>query len=139
MQPNGQTQQPTQPAPVVQPVAQPQPMVGQPDNIGTPAPAVAPAAPAQEKSLMIKFEDDLQFEVKREIFDDMRFMDLYAEVTEDQLKVSKLVRFLIGSDNYESIFHYYESKGQRFTITKFGEVFEKLDSDLQSNPDFLKQ
>lgn len=105
-----------------------------------PAPAapVAPAAP-QKKSITIKFEEDLKFEVTSDVVDDMRFMDLYAEVAEDQLKVTKLIKFLIGADNYQSIFTYYESRGQKFTITKFGEVFDQLDKDLNSNPDFLSR
>lgn len=124
MDPNDQNNnQPTQPAAPQQPA---------------PAAPVAPAAPQQKKSITIKFEEDLKFEVTSDVVDDMRFMDLYAEVSEDQLKVTKLIKFLIGADNYESIFNYYESRGQKFTITKFGEVFEQLDRDLQSNPDFLR-
>jgi len=94
--------------------------------------------PAKIKSIVVVFEDDLKFEITPEVVDDMRFMDLYAEVAEDQLKIPKLMRFLLGSAEYDSIFTYYESRGQRFSITKFGEVFEKLDKDLNSNPDFLK-
>ena len=103
--------------------------------------APAPQQPAQpeEKKLEIKFEEDLKFYVTRDVVDDMRFMELYGEVSEDQLKVTKLLRFLLGSDNYESIFTYYESRGQRFTITKFTEVFTKLDKDLNSQPDFLSK
>lgn len=106
-----------------------------------PAPAapVAPAAPQAPKAITIKFEEDLKFEVTSDVVDDMRFMDLYAEVAEDQLKVTKLIKFLIGADNYQSIFTYYESRGQKFTITKFGEVFDQLDKDLNSNPDFLSR
>lgn len=127
MDPNDQNNQPTQPvAAAPQPAAQP-------------APAVAPAAPEPKKAIIIKFEEDLQFEITSDVVDDMRFMDLYAEVSEDQLKVTKLIKFLIGADKYESIFNYYESKGQRFTITKFGEVFEQLDKDLNANPDFLSR
>lgn len=114
---------------------QPQPAAAQ-----QPAPAapVAPAVPPK-KSITIKFEEDLKFEVTSDVVDDMRFMDLYAEVAEDQLKVTKLIKFLIGADNYQSIFTYYESRGQKFTITKFGEVFDQLDKDLNSNPDFLSR
>lgn len=106
-----------------------------------PAPAapVAPAAPQAPKAITIKFEEDLKFEVTSDVVDDMRFMDLYAEVAEDQLKVTKLIKFLIGADKYQSIFTYYESRGQKFTITKFGEVFDQLDKDLNSNPDFLSR
>lgn len=132
MDPNDQNNnQPTQPAP-----ATPQPAAN-PAAAG--AHYQAPAAPQQKKSITIKFEEDLKFEVTSDVVDDMRFMDLYAEVSEDQLKVTKLIKFLIGADNYESIFNYYESRGQRFTITKFGEVFEQLDKDLNSNPDFLSR
>lgn len=108
---------------------------------GQPAPAVQPpaAAPAPTKSITIKFEEDLQFEVTSDVIDDMRFMELYAEVSEDQLKITKLIKFLLGEAQYESIFTYYESKGQRFTITKFGQVFEQLDKDLNANPDFLSR
>lgn len=88
--------------------------------------------------MTIQFEDDLKFEITSDVVDDMRFMDLYAEVSEDQLKIPKLMRFLLGEKEYESIFTYYESKGQKFRITKFGEVFEKLDKDLNANPDFLR-
>lgn len=132
MDPNDQNNnQPTQPAAAAQPATA---------QFTPPQAAnVAPAAPQQKKSITIKFEEDLKFEVTSDVVDDMRFMDLYAEVSEDQLKVTKLIKFLIGADNYESIFNYYESRGQRFTITKFGEVFEQLDKDLNSNPDFLSR
>ena len=123
--PDEQTNQPTQPAAAPQQPAQAAP--------------VAPAAPQPKKSITIKFEEDLKFEVTSDVVDDMRFMELYAEVSEDQLKVTKLIKWLLGEKNYESIFTYYESRGQKFTITKFGEVFEKLDKDLNANPDFLSR
>lgn len=125
MDSNDQNNQPTQPAAAPQQPAQAAP--------------VAPVAQQPKKSITIKFEEDLKFEVTSDVVDDMRFMDLYAEVAEDQLKVTKLIKFLIGADNYQSIFTYYESRGQKFTITKFGEVFDQLDKDLNSNPDFLSR
>jgi len=102
--------------------------------------SVSESQPTNKKmpSIEVVFEDDLKFNITAEVMDDMRFMDLYAEVAEDQLKIPKLMRFLLGAAEYDSIFTYYESRGKRFSITKFGEVFEKLDKDLNSNPDFLK-
>lgn len=148
MDPNNENQQPTQ-----QPAGpHPQPVQTGPAPVAGPTPAApamaaeqsqlqqaaaVPAAP-QQNTMTIQFEDDLKFEITSDVVDDMRFMDLYAEVSEDQLKIPKLMRFLLGADNYESIFTYYESKGQKFRITKFGEVFEKLDKDLNANPDFLR-
>lgn len=130
MNPNDQNNQPTQPAAAAPITAA--------DIPNVPLAPIAQAIDSQKKSITIKFEEDLKFEVTSDVVDDMRFMDLYAEVSEDQLKVTKLVKFLIGDKNYQSIFAYYESRGQKFTITKFGEVFEQLDRDLQSNPDFLR-
>ena len=124
---NQQPNQPTQPAPA--PAAAP---------AAPAAPQPAPVAPAPQKSITIVFEEDLQFQITADKIDDMRFMDLYAEVSEDELKIPKLMRFLLGAAEYDSIFTYYESKGQRFSITKFGQVFEKLDKDLNSQPDFLR-
>jgi hypothetical protein len=138
--PDEQNQQP-QPQ---QPAAQPAPAAPAPAAAFTPpavpnaAPA-APAAPAEQKKITITFESDLQFDITADKIDDMRFMDLYAEVSEDELKIPKLMRFLLGDAEYDSIFTYYESRGQRFTITKFGEVFERLDKDLNAQPDFLKR
>lgn len=135
MDPNDQNNnQPTQPAAAVPPI----PVDGTPQQQQSAFNAQMDAK-RQPKAITIKFEEDLKFEVTSDVVDDMRFMDLYAEVSEDQLKVTKLIKFLIGADNYESIFNYYESRGQRFTITKFGEVFEQLDKDLNSNPDFLSR
>jgi len=129
--PNQQTNQPQTAPQVVADMAQAaQPVVQQAVNN---MPVVPPA-----KSIWIVFEEDLKFEITPDVVDDMRFMDLYAEVSEDELKISKLMRFLLTPAGYESIFQYYESKGQRFSITKFGEVFEKLDKDLNSQPDFLR-
>jgi len=143
MNPNEQNQQP--PQPVAVPFAQPQPQPVAPQAPQTsaqpvmpPLPEMQPAAAAPQKSITIKFEEDLQFQITAEKIDDMRFMDLYAEVSEDELKIPKLMRFLLGAAEYDSIFTYYESKGQRFSITKFGQVFEKLDKDLNSQPDFLR-
>lgn len=147
MDPTNQNQQPTQPA--AQPIQTgPAPAAGptpaapamQAEQTQLQQAAAAPAAPAQpqQNTMTIQFEADLKFEITSDVVDDMRFMDLYAEVSEDQLKIPKLMRFLLGADNYESIFTYYESKGQKFRITKFGEVFEKLDKDLNANPDFLR-
>ena len=132
MNPNEQNQQPNQPQPA--PAA---PAAFTPPQAANVAPA-APAAPAPQKSITIEFESDLKFEITADKIDDMRFMDLYAEVSEDELKIPKLMRFLLGAAEYDSIFTYYESKGQRFSITKFGQVFEKLDKDLNSQPDFLR-
>lgn len=136
MQPNGDNQQPTQ-----QPAGpHPQPTQAAPVAPAAPQPAPAAApAPQADKSITIKFEEDLQFTVTSDVFDDMRFMELYAEVSENELKVTKLVKFLIGDKNYQSIFDYYEKRGQKFTITKFGEVFEKLEKDLNAQPDFLSR
>lgn len=151
MDQNNQNSQPTQPAAAPQPAA---PAFNSPEfhqaastvsaaMNGQPAPAAAPAAaepfaqPA--KTIIVKFEEDLQFTITADVVDDMRFMELYAEVSEDQLKITKLIKWLLGEKNYESIFTYYESRGQKFTITKFGEVFEKLDKDLNANPDFLSR
>lgn len=144
MQPNDQNQQPTQPAaaPQLQPVPAPNVAPAYPQQPA--APAAAPVAPAEPfaqpaKTIIVKFEEDLQFTITADVVDDMRFMELYAEVSEDQLKITKLIKWLLGEKQYESIFTYYESRGQKFTITKFGEVFEKLDKDLNANPDFLSR
>lgn len=135
---NAPQQQPTQP---VQPQAAPQqaaqPLAPQVDVSNIPAADQLPQPPA--KTLEIKFEDDLIMTVTSDTVNDMRFLDLYGQVSEDMTQISKLLRFMFGSEKYESIFAYYERKGQKFTITKMGEVFEKLDADLNSNPDFLRQ
>lgn len=133
---NENNQQPQQPQPTAPQVAAEMAQAAQPivENAVNNMPAAAP-----QKSITIRFEDDLAFEVTSDVIDDMRFMELYAEVSEDQLKITKLIKFLLGEANYESIFTYYESKGQRFTITKFGQVFEQLDKDLNANPDFLSR
>jgi hypothetical protein len=139
MDPITQNQQPTQPA--AAPQAQPDlgaPIApAYPQQPAAPAPAEPFAQPA--KTIIVKFEEDLQFTITADVVDDMRFMELYAEVSEDQLKITKLIKWLLGEKQYESIFTYYESRGQKFTITKFGEVFEKLDKDLNANPDFLSR
>jgi hypothetical protein len=114
-----QQQQPTQP------VQQPQ--------------QVAPVQPQTPKVLEVRFEDDLVINVTPETVNDMRFLEIYEQVSEDMAKIPRLLRFMFGDAQYEGIFKYYEAKGQKFTITKMGEVFEKLDSDLNSNPDFLRQ
>lgn len=139
MDPNAQNQQPQpQAAPAAQPMAT-QPIAGEQIVGAADAVAAQAALNAQQKKITIQFEEDLKFDITADKIDDMRFMDLYAEVSEDELKIPKLMRFLLGSAEYDSIFDYYESKGQRFTITKFGEVFEKLDKDLNAQPDFLKR
>lgn len=114
-----QQQQPTQP------VQQPQ--------------QAAPVQPQTPKVLEVRFEDDLVINVTPETVNDMRFLEIYEQVSEDMAKIPRLLRFMFGDVQYEGIFKYYEAKGQKFTITKMGEVFEKLDSDLNSNPDFLRQ
>lgn len=128
MNPQDQSQQqPTQPQ-AVAPVAPqaPQPVQAQPQ-----------AQPP--KVLHVKFEEDLIIDVTPETVNDMRFLELYEEVAESEFKIPKLLKFMFGAEQYEGIFKYYEAKGQKFTITKMGEVFQKLDSDLNSNPDFLRQ
>lgn len=124
-----QAQQPTQP--VTPPQTAPQPAT-------TPQP-VQEQPQATLKSIEVKFEDDLVLTVTPEMVNDMRFLEVYSEASEDMTKISKLLRFMFGHEAYEGVFKYYESKGQKFTITKMGEVFEKLESDLSSNPDFLRQ
>ena len=108
------------------------------------APAVHSTQPVQSqptppKVLEVKFEDDLVLTVSPEVVNDMRFLELYEEVAESEFKIPKLLKFMFGEEQYDGIFKYYESRGQKFTITKMGEVFQKLDSDLNSNPDFLRQ
>lgn len=138
MNPQDQSQPqatPTQPvAPVPQHVNAPSVMPTQPVQ-------AQPVQPAQEqlKVLEVKFEDDLILTVTPETVNDMRFLELYEEVAESEFKIPKLLKFMFGAEAYEGIYKYYEAKGQKFTITKMGEVFEKLDKDLNSNPDFLRQ
>lgn len=128
-------QQPTQPAP----------------HMGTPhdqsqriadgaAQAMSQTLPPQAPQfLAVKFEDDLIMKVYPETVNDMRFLELYEEVAESEFKIPKLMKFMFGEDAYNRIYDYYEKKGEKFTITKMGEVFERLDRDLNSNPDFLRQ
>lgn len=96
-------------------------------------------AQPQQKVLEVRFEDDLVLTVLPEQVNDMRFLELYDEVSENEFKIPKLLKFMFGEQAYEGIHKYYNDKGQRFEITKMGEVFQKLDSDLNSNPDFLRQ
>jgi hypothetical protein len=142
MDQNAQQPQPSQPQQPINPIDTPafHQAASTVSAALNPQPAPAPVMPAQpQKAIVIEFEPDLKFTVTADVVDDMRFMELYAEVSEDQLKITKLIKWLIGADNFESIFTYYESRNQKFTITKFGEVFEKLDKDLNANPDFLSR
>lgn len=124
-----QAQQPTQPVTPLQtapqPTTTPQPVQEQPQ--------------ATLKELEVRFEDDLVLTVTPDTVNDMRFLEIYEQVTEDMSKIPKLLRFMFGDAAYEGVFKYYEDKGQKFTITKMGEVFTKLDNDLNNNPDFLRQ
>lgn len=130
-----QQQQPQQP---VQPMSIPQNQAQSiVNNIPTPQQAQAMQQP--QKSLQVRFEDDLILTVLPEQVNDMRFLELYDEVSENEFKIPKLLKFMFGAEAYEGIHKYYNDKGQRFEITKMGEVFEKLDKDLNSNPDFLRQ
>lgn len=101
------------------------------------APATAPVAPQQPAALEMVFEDDLRFTITSEKVNDMRFLELYEELSENQLKIPKLLKFLLGEANYKGIYDYYESRGKKFTITKMGEAFGQLEKHLQENPDFL--
>lgn len=92
-----------------------------------------------ERHLELRFEDDLVFYVTKETVDDMHFFDLYAEVNDNEFKVPEIVKFMIGANKYKGIFEYYESKGQKFKISKFMEVFQLLDKALNSDPDFLRR
>ncbi len=93
----------------------------------------------EERVLEVKFEDDLIMTVSSETVNDMRFLELYEQVATSNFFIPKLLKFLFGEDRYESIHAYYNKKGQKFTITKMEQVFEKLDHDLNNNPDFLKR
>lgn len=92
-----------------------------------------------DKHLTLRFESDLVFYIVKDTVDDMRFFDLYAMVSENEFKVPEIIKFMIGADKYESIFEYYESKGQKFKISRFMEVFQTLDKELNADPDFLKR
>lgn len=121
MDPNDQNQQVTQPE--------------APATIATFGDSVEPT----EKHLTLRFETDLVFYVVKDTVDDMRFFDLYAMVSENEFKVPEIVKFMIGAEKYQSIFDYYESKGLKFKISKFMEVFGALDKELNADPDFLKR
>lgn len=96
-------------------------------------------AQPQQKVLEVRFEDDLVLTVTPQKVNDMRFLELYEEVAESEFKIPKLLKFMFGEEAYEGIHKYYHDRGRVFEITKMGEVFQKLDSDLNSNPDFLRQ
>lgn len=125
------------------PQDQSQPMQNQPVPPHAHAPAVHSTEPVQapqepQKSLELRFEDDLIMHVTQDIVDDMRFLEMYEQLSENQAKIPSFLKFILGDEKYESIHKYYQAKGQKFTITKMMEVFTKLDHDLNSNPDFLK-
>jgi hypothetical protein len=128
-----QAQQPTQPP--VPPVSAE--LDGQPTAQIAPAPQAPAATPPEPKSLDIKFEDDLILTVAADTINDMRFLELYEEIMDNQLKLPKLFKFMFGPEEYARIFTYYESRGQKFTITKMGQVFGDLEKDLNARPDFL--
>lgn len=125
--PQAQPQQPMQPvAPQIS--AQPE------------MPQLPPQQPQPERKILeVKFEDDLVLTVDSETVNDMRFLELYEQVATSNFYIPKLLKFLFGDARYESIHEYYNKKGQKFTITKMEQVFEKLDHDLNNNPDFLSR
>lgn len=129
------------------PQDQSQPMQSQPmQTQGIPAEQIIGAADTvaaqhaaqPQKSLELRFEDDLVMHVTQDIVDDMRFLEMYEQLSENQAKIPSFLKFILGDEKYESIHKYYQAKGGKFTITKMMEVFTKLDHDLNSNPDFLK-
>lgn len=122
----------------------PQPPVHVPVNVAPvqpqqQQPPVYQAPQPQAKLLEVEFEPDLKLYVSPETVDDMRFLELYEQVASSSMYIPKLLKFLFGEKEYEGIHDYYQKKGQKFTITKMEQVFEKLDTDLNSNPDFLRQ
>lgn len=134
--PQAQPQQPTQPE-VPQHVSAPSVHSTQPVQT-QPQAAQAPQQ-IEERLLEVKFEDDLVLTVSSETVNDMRFLELYEQVATSNFYIPKLLKFLFGEEKYEGIHEYYNKKGQKFTITKMEQVFEKLDHDLNNNPDFLKR
>ena len=139
MNPQDQTTQP-QPTPTqpVAPAQAPQPVQAtpQPPQLGI---VNSNPTQAEPKKLEVKFEDDLILYVTSDTVDDMRFLELYDTVSENNMKLPKLLRFMFGDKEFESIYAYYESKGQRFSMTKMEAVFEKFNTDMNSNPDFLRR
>lgn len=125
--PQAQPQQPTQPvAPQI--------------NATPQMPPLPPQQPQPERKILeVKFEDDLVLTVDSDTVNDMRFLELYEQVATSNFYIPKLLKFLFGEDRYESIHTYYQNKNQKFTITKMEQVFEKLDHDLNNNPDFLSR
>ena len=97
-----------------------------------------PSPASQPKTMQVVFEDDLVMTITSDTVNDMRFMELYDLVNEDYMKLPKLLRFMFGDEEYESIFTYYESRGQKFTMTKMESVFEKFNNEMNTNPDFLR-
>ena len=67
----------------------------------------------------------------------MRFFELYAKAEGNPAMIGEMFKFLFGQEQWEGIFEYYESKGQKFTISKFTSVFRDFESELNANPDFL--
>lgn len=125
---------------------QPQQPIQQPPQQHVSAPAVHTTQPVQSQPvqpqapvLEVKFEDDLILTVTADTVNDMRFLELYEQVATSNYYIPKLLKFLFGEDKYESIHEYYNSRGRKFEITKMEQVFEKLDHDLNNNPDFLRR
>lgn len=132
MDQNAQSQQQTQSQPAPSEAAAPAPVQPQSTQFGD---QIEPT----EKHVTMTFEEDLKFFVTQETVDDMRFFDLYATVSENEFKVPEIIKFMIGPEKYDSIFKYYEARGQKFKISKFMSVFQQLDKDLNSDPDFLSR
>lgn len=91
----------------------------------------------EKKQLAVRFEDDLVIYLDSDVVDDMRFFELYSKAEKDPTMIADMFKFLFGEEQWQGLFDYYESKGQKFTISKFVTVFKDFEDQLNNNPDFL--
>lgn len=67
------------------------------------------------------------------VLDDMRLMEIIAELDENQLLYPKFVTFLLGEDLKEKLYKHVETKNGRVPISalnaELSEIMEKLGGD----------
>ena len=73
------------------------------------------------------------------ILDDMRLMDLIAELDENQLLYPKFVKFLLGADTKEKLYKHLETKDGRVPIAALDAELKEIMEQLGDGEDTIKK
>ena len=82
-----------------------------------------------------KLENGFEFELDETKIDDMRFLEMLADIDDNPLVLPKVVEIMLGKEQKEKLYKHLEKDGRvaigDFTVA-ISEIFEKANFNLKN-------